>query len=103
MKIEEKVLLQSTENPVVYLHWEKQMWKAYNQSAWYFHQKYPLYEPLNDRTMNNLSFVYISIPEEDIKELLEGKSFAHIEKDLIAVDCTVQFNEAKYKEWLKKI
>ena len=102
MKIEEKLQLQSTDSPIVYLHREKIGWKAYNQSAWYFNQRYPTYTPLHDTTFDNVSFVYISIPDEYLKSVLEGKSYAHIENDLIAVDCTIPFDEEKYKEWLQQ-
>lgn len=103
MRIEDKLQLQSTEHPVVYLHRERDCWKAYNQSAWYFNQYFPDFTPLYDKTLEELSFVYIPVEDSSLKEVLQSKSYAQIDNNLIAVDCTIKFNEDKYRQWLQSI
>lgn len=103
MRIEDKLQLQSTEHPVVYLHRERESWKSYNQSAWYFNQYFPDFTPLCDKTLEELSFVYIPVEDALLKDVLQSKSYAQIDNNLIAIDCTIKFDEDKYQKWLQNI
>lgn len=99
MNIKEKLQLQSTDHPVIYLHREHTKWKAYNESAWYINRQYPEYTPCRDISLDGLTFLYIQLCGHDLDRILDHRSFAKIETDLIAIDSTLAFSEKEYRKW----
>lgn len=99
MTLEDKLTLEDSNTSVIFLHRERNDWRAYEHSAFLLTGEvdYP-FSPRVWRYRDE-EIAFISFPPASLSEFLEKTAHAHIDDNFIAISARHKFDKRDWNKW----